>query len=82
MGLGDVSNMVTLNLCLFLQRRKAGQLMCVIYAAFLPSRAGDNRCYCYFQYCALEGTVTRQIVPSVGYGNTILNTPVVRSTFI
>ncbi len=49
MGLGDVSNMVIPKPVLYFSSAERRAINALFYAAFLPSRFGDNRCYCYFQ---------------------------------
>lgn len=76
MGLGDVSNMVIPKPVLISPAQKGGAINVHYFMPHSCHRAlaitGAIAISCS---CALEGTVTRQIVPSVGYGNINIEHP-------
>lgn len=76
MGLGDVSNMVIPKPVLISPAQK-GRAINVRY--FMPHSChralAITGAIAISSSCALEGTVTRQIVPSVGYGNINIEHP-------
>ena len=70
MGLGDVSNMVIPKPVLISPAQKGGAINVRYFMPHSCHRAlAITGAIAISSSCALEGTVTRQIVPSVGYGN-------------
>lgn len=76
MGLGDVSNMVIPKPVLISPAQKGGAINVRYFMPHSCHRAlAITGAIAISSSCALEGTVTRQIVPSVGYGNINIEHP-------
>ncbi|EPB6709343.1 PrpF domain-containing protein [Escherichia coli] len=76
MGLGDVSNMVIPKPVLISSAQKGGAINVRYFMPHSCHRAlAITGAIAISSSCALEGTVTRQIVPSVGYGNINIEHP-------
>ena len=76
MGLGDVSNMVIPKPVLISPAQKGGAINVRYFMLHSCHRAlAITGAIAISSSCALEGTVTRQIVPSVGYGNINIEHP-------
>ncbi|EPY9102003.1 PrpF domain-containing protein, partial [Shigella dysenteriae] len=76
MGLGDVSNMVIPKPVLISPAQKGGAINVRYFMPHSCHRAlAITGAIAISSSCALEGSVTRQIVPSVGYGNINIEHP-------
>ena len=76
MGFGDVSNMVIPKPVLISPAQKGGAINVRYFMPHSCHRAlAITGAIAISSSCALEGTVTRQIVPSVGYGNINIEHP-------
>lgn len=76
MGLGDVSNMVIPKPVLISPAQKGGAINVRYFMPHSCHRAlAITGAIAISSSCALEGTVTRQIIPSVGYGNINIEHP-------